>query len=99
VLETLDRIAGARAEIVGPTSTVGYTDASGSLQRVVSDFRVEYVVNGRFLDDEHGTRMLGELIRGSDGAHVWVRSYEDLADSRRIGQEIARHVARELELE
>jgi hypothetical protein len=34
----------------------------------------------------------------SDGVHVWVRLYDDLADRRRIGEEISGNVARVLRL-
>jgi DNA-binding winged helix-turn-helix (wHTH) protein/TolB-like protein len=87
ILETLMERLGSRAEIVGPTTTVSYTDAT--MARLASDYDLRYIVNGRFLDDEHGRRMLGELIRASDGAHVWVRSYPDPGDASGIGAEIS----------
>ncbi len=98
ILEELDRLAGGRAAIVGPTTTSGYSDGPAALAELVSSYRIEFIVNGRFLEDRTGVRMLAELIRAQDGAHVWVRSYENLADARGIGIEIGRGVARHLAL-
>ena len=42
--------------------------------------------------------MFAELIRVSDGVHVWVNPYDDLSEGRRIGLEISANVARELGL-
>ena len=98
VLEDLATIAGPSAAIVGPTTTTAYGSSDEGLRRLADDYHLQYIVNGRFLDGKTGPRMLGELIRVSDGAHVWVRSYDDLSDGQRIGEEISRNVARELKL-
>ena len=98
VLEDLTLAAGDRAGIVGPTSTSGYDDSSGSLRRLAAEYELQYIVNGRFIESESGPRMLAELIRVSDGAHIWVRAYDDLSEGQRIGKEISRNVARELGL-
>ena len=97
VLEDLSRLAGDSAGIVGPTTTSAYTASDAGVRRLAADYRVDFVLNGRFLDAD-GRRLLIELIRVSDGVHVWVRPYDDLADSRRVGRDISHHVARVLEL-
>ena len=98
VLEDLSTIAGDSAAIVGPTTTSSYAGSDLDLRRLAADYGVDYIVNGRELKASGGPRMLAELIRVSDGVHVWVRPYEDLSDGRRVGQEISRHVARVLQL-
>ena len=99
ILEDLATRAGDRARIVGPTTTSAYDESDATMRRLASDYALDYVVNGRFLRTEDGERMLAELIRVSDGAHVWVRGYDDLDAARRIGLEISRDVARELGLD
>lgn len=99
ILAELDRIAGRRAELVGPTSTTGFADDAQSLARLILEFDVQFVVNGRFIAGEGRRRMLAELIRAADGAHVWVRAYDDLRAGQAIGTEIGRHVAGELGLD
>ncbi|MBZ0268458.1 hypothetical protein K8I85_09915, partial [bacterium] len=87
VLQRLDERGGERLAIIGPTSTAAYAD--GPLQQLASDYDLTWLINGRFLTGEEGPRMLGEVIRASDGAHVWVRAYTDLTDGRAVGEDIA----------
>jgi len=98
ILEDLSAIGGTSVGIVGPTTTSAYAASDDGLRRLAADYRVDYIVNGRSLGTAAQPRMLAELIRVSDGVHVWVRPYEDLADGRRVGREISRHVARVLNL-
>lgn len=99
ILAELASRAGERARIVGPTTTRTYAGSAASLTELARAYELDYIVNGRFLDDEHGARMLAELIRTSDGAHVWVQSYRSVDDTDRIGEEIAAAVLARLDLE
>jgi DNA-binding winged helix-turn-helix (wHTH) protein/TolB-like protein len=99
ILEDLSTIAGDAVALVGPTTTSSYSGSDTALQRLAADYRIDYVVNARPLGSGGRPPVLAELIRVSDGAHIWVRSYDDLADGRRIGEEISRQVARVLKLE
>ena len=65
---------------------------------MAADYRIDYIVNARDLGADRGHGLLAELIRVSDGVHVWVRPYEDLSDGRRLGREIGENVARVLQL-
>ena len=66
---------------------------SGRLQQDV------VVVAIGLAETEHaGVERSDPIIRVSDGVHVWVRLYDDLADRRRIGEEISGNVARVLRL-
>jgi DNA-binding winged helix-turn-helix (wHTH) protein/TolB-like protein len=98
LLEELTVRSGSRAEIVGPTTTAGFDDDDRSLTELADVYRLDYIVNGRFVDDDGARRMLAELIRVSDGAHTWVKAYTELDDGRRIGREIGDHVVHELDL-
>ena len=98
ILEDLAVRSRERAGIVGPTSTAPYATSDADLRRLAADYKLQYIVNGRFIEHEDGARMLAELIRVSDGVHLWVRRFDDLSDGRRVGLEISRNVARELGL-
>jgi TolB-like protein len=89
ILEELTLKAAERASIVGPTTTVVYAHSDALIAQLVADYELDYVVNGRFIDGPAGPRMLAELIRASDGAHVWVEAYQGVADAGRVGPEIA----------
>jgi len=97
ILEELDRTGGDAVALVGPTSTSSYPPTPAALARMATDYRVDYVLNGRFLD-EQPPRMLAELIRVSDGTHVWVRSFAPPDDGRRLGLGIGREAAAALGL-
>jgi DNA-binding winged helix-turn-helix (wHTH) protein/TolB-like protein len=97
VLAGLSQLAGSAAGIIGPTTTSAYVASDDDFQRLTADYRPDYIVNGRPLDTD-GTRLLVEVIRVSDGVHVWVRPYDDPADSARIGREISEQIARILNL-
>jgi DNA-binding winged helix-turn-helix (wHTH) protein/TolB-like protein len=98
VLDRLSQIAGQSAGIVGPTTTSAYAASDSGLRRLATDYRVDYIVNGRPVNADGEMRLLVEVIRVSDGVHVWVRRYDDLADRRRIGEDVSRHVAAVLKL-
>jgi TolB-like protein len=98
VLDHLSQIADRSVGIIGPTTTSAYPASEGGLRRLAADYRVDYIVNGRQVEADGDMRLLVEVIRVSDGVHVWVRRYDDLADRRRIGEDISRHVAGVLKL-
>ena len=98
ILEDLDHVAGKAVGLIGPTSTSAYGYDETDLRRLAVNYDVHYIVNGRFLETENGPRVLAELIRVSDGVHMWVQAYESPAEGRRIGREISANVALELKL-
>jgi DNA-binding winged helix-turn-helix (wHTH) protein/TolB-like protein len=98
ILQDLSAIGGASVGLVGPTTTAAYAGSDANLRRLANDYRLDFIVNGRVLGQAGAPRMLAELIRVSDGVHVWVRPYDDLTDGRRVGREISQDVARVLEL-
>ena len=98
ILEDLTAEAGSTAAIVGPTTTAAYQSSDAGLRRLADDYDRQSIVNGRFLNGDSGPRMLAELIRVSDGSHVWVRAYDGLTGGQRMGQGISRNVVRVLEL-
>ena len=98
VLEDLSAIAGDAVALVGPTTTSAYAGGDADIRRLADAYRLDYVLNRRPVRFEGRPRVLAELIRVSDGAHVWVRSYDELTDGERVGREIGQHVARVLNL-
>jgi DNA-binding winged helix-turn-helix (wHTH) protein/TolB-like protein len=93
ILEGLDLAAGEAVAIIGPTSTSAYAGTAEDIARLVSEHDVQYVLNGRFLDPDGEPRMLAELIRVSDGVHVWVRSFDRPQNGRGLGLRIGRETA------
>ena len=97
LLEQLMAQIGERAEIIGPTSTASYGSSATALRDLAGDYDLDYLVNGRFIHDENGYRMLAELIRVRDGAHVWVERYSDLNRHALIADAISKATINELD--
>lgn len=97
LLEQLMAQVGERAEIIGPTSTASYGSSATALRDLAGDYDLDYLVNGRFIHDENGYRMLAELIRVRDGAHVWVERYSDLNRHALIADAISKATINELD--
>jgi DNA-binding winged helix-turn-helix (wHTH) protein/TolB-like protein len=78
LLEYLNDHDGERFALIGPTTTVDFTQ--GNFRQLIEQYSIDGVVNGKFLEREGEQRLLVEVIRTTDGAHVWVRSYNATAD-------------------
>jgi TolB-like protein len=98
ILQNLSADAGDAVALVGPTTTAAYAGSDTALRQLAADYQVDYVINARPLGPGGRARVLAELIRVSDGAHVWVRPYDDLSDGSLVGADISQHVARVLRL-
>ncbi|MCB9844693.1 MAG: winged helix-turn-helix domain-containing protein [Phycisphaeraceae bacterium] len=83
-------------EVVGPTTTERFGSVDLTLKELASELRVRYVVNARFVRRDGGLRLAGELIRASDGAHVWVEIFEDVSDADAVARAIAAGVRQKL---
>lgn len=74
LVEALTNIKEQPYEVIGPTNTEAYSNRE--LRRLIQDFNIDYILNGRFTNTEGRNRLLAEVIRATDGAHVWVRYFE-----------------------
>ena len=61
-------------DIIGPTTTS--TIDPKKIFDFADEYQINYFINGRFLNKENEYRLLAELIRSGDGAHVWVQSFD-----------------------
>ena len=62
-------------DILGPATTSAYTASDRSMVEMADSLEIDLIINGRYLAGEDGNRMLLEIIRVSDGRHIWVRSF------------------------
>ncbi len=98
LLTNLGTIDVERLAVLGPTTTEGYARDLRSVRDLVEERSIDYVMNGRFLAGDAGVELLAELIRGRDGAHVWVERYVGDADWSRVAVEIERALRAQLGL-
>lgn len=85
--------ASSPLEIVGPTTTMAYDDSAERLRELIREFDIDYVINARETSADTGSRVLVEVIRASDGAHVWVRYLDDFPADQTVSETIAGAVA------
>jgi len=95
----LGRTDPRRLGVVGPRTTAAYDDSAAGLRRLSRDYRLDFVVNGRFLETADGPVLLVELIRLQDGVHLWVQRFSPLDDPEAVAATIAAAVGSRLELE
>lgn len=90
-----ERLAGL-AGVIGPTTTEAYADRPDPAAVLAAERGVAYVVNGRLLATAEGPRLLVEVIRTSDGVHVWVRRYPLDAPAAEVAGAVAEGLLAEL---
>lgn len=64
-----------RLSVVGPTTTLQFSNEI-DLMKATGEISVTHIINGRFVEQEQEVRLLAELIRTSDGAHIWTHWFE-----------------------
>lgn len=75
VLAGLATELGTRCDVLGPRSTAPLVRADRPVRDIAAELDATYVVNARWLADRDAPEILVELIRTSDGRHVWVRNF------------------------
>jgi DNA-binding winged helix-turn-helix (wHTH) protein/TolB-like protein len=93
ILLSLDRRLGDSVELIGPTSTAAWRGDEASLRTLMAELAPQYVVNGRYLVEGERIRLLGELIRWPDGAHVWVEAFDPIPSAGEVAARVAAGVA------
>ena len=73
LLEKLNNQGEIPLEVIGPTSTHFY--AQDQLRQLIQEYEIDVLINAKFLVREAQEIILVEIIRATDGAHVWVCSY------------------------
>ncbi len=97
ILDDLTSRAVPGVGIVGPTTTASFPVSDATMIQTASEYELDYIVNGRFIVDENGATMFAELICVSNGAHVWVKPFDDLNQGRHVGLAISDGVAHKLQ--
>ena len=76
-------------EVIGPTTTEKLIQNDLTIQEFALRHNLDFVINGRYVVTEGNFRLLGEVIRVSDGVHVWVKYFEPGTSQAEIANEIA----------
>src|SRR5580693_4959308 len=85
--------------VIARTSAMQFKLTSKSVKQIGRDLGVSYVVEGSVRRAGERVRITVQLIRVSDESHLWAQNYErDLHDVLEVQAEVARAVAREIQI-
>lgn len=80
------------------TSSFKYKGSDLDISQIAAELGVAHVLEGSVRSGGDRIRVTAQLIRASDGFHVWSENYDrDLADMISIQEDLARNIARALE--
>jgi TolB-like protein len=80
------------------TSSFKYKGNDLDVSQIAAELGVAHVLEGSVRSGGDRIRVTAQLIRASDGFHVWSENYDrDLADMISIQEDLARNIARALE--
>jgi TolB-like protein/tetratricopeptide (TPR) repeat protein len=97
LLNLLSRTPGLR--VVARTSSFSFRDRAVDATTIARELNVSHLLEGSVRKASQRIRITAQLIRGSDGSHVWSRTYDrDLNDIFAVQDEIAAAVVEELEI-
>ena len=88
--------------VIARQSVIQYKDSQKSIQTIAEELGVEYILEGtvqreRPSDPTSKVRVIPQLIRATDGIHLWADTYdEEMTEIFEIQSKIAERVATEL---
>ena len=85
--------------VISRTSVMRYEDTRKSLPEIARELHVDAVIEGAVLQSGQRIRITAQLIEAATERHLWNKSYErDVRDVLALQSEVARAVAREIEV-
>ena len=98
--ELIDRLSRSRElRVIARTSSFQFKGKNGDVRAIARQLGVSHLLEGSVRRSGNTLRVTAQLIRASDGSHLWSQSYErDVNDIFRVQDDIAGTVARELKV-
>jgi eukaryotic-like serine/threonine-protein kinase len=85
--------------VISRTSVMRYSGTQKSLPEIARELNVDAVIEGTVLQSGQRIRITAQLVEAATERHLWNDSYErDLRDVLALQSEVARAVAREIEV-
>ncbi len=98
IISNLARIGALK--VISRTSTMRYKNSNKGVPQIARELGVDAIVEGSVLRAGDRVRITAQLIHGASDKHLWVEDYErDLRDILTLQADIARAIAREIEVE
>jgi TolB-like protein len=97
ILNSLAHIKGLN--VTSRTSSFAFKNKNLRIQDIADSLGVNYIVEGSIRKSDNGLRITAQLIRASDGFHVWSNTYDrDAKDIFELQKEIATKIAESLDI-
>ena len=85
--------------VTSRTSSFSFKGINKKSQEIANELGVEYILEGSVRKAGNALRITAQLIRAADDFHLWSKTYDrEFKDIFAVQEEIARAVAKELEL-
>lgn len=98
VITNLAKIGALR--VISRTSVMRYKRSQKSVPEIAKELNVDAVMEGSIARSGNNVRINAQLIQAATDQHLWAESYErDLHDVLRVQEEIARAIAREVQVQ
>ena len=86
-------------KVIGRTSSFSFKGKNEDLRSIAQKLGVAHILEGSVRKDGNKIRVTAQLIRATDGSHLWSETYDrDLEDLFKLQDEIAGAVVNELRL-
>jgi TolB-like protein/Tfp pilus assembly protein PilF len=86
-------------KVISRTSAMRYKGTNKPLPQIAQELKVDALVEGSVVRSGNRVRVTAQLIHAATDAHLWAESYEqDLRDLMHLQSEIARAIAREIQV-
>jgi serine/threonine-protein kinase len=97
--ELIDRLTRSRnLRVIARTSAFAFKGRNEDVRAIAGKLGVAYVLEGSVRKSDEMLRITAQLVRASDGSHLWSQTYDrNLVEVFRVQDEIARTVAHALE--
>ena len=79
LVERLTNSGRLDVHVIGPTTTSAFDGDQKRLDDLIDEYDLDFLINGRFFTDSPG-KLLAEVIRAEDRAHVWVHQMDPAGD-------------------
>jgi TolB-like protein/DNA-binding SARP family transcriptional activator/Flp pilus assembly protein TadD len=87
-------------KVISRTSAMYYKGSTKPLRQIGEELKVAHILEGSVRQSGGRVRITAQLIDARSEEHLWVRTFDDdLRDIFRVQEQIAREVARALQLE
>ena len=97
LLNLLSKIS--ELKVIGRTSSFSFKGKNEDLRSIAQKLGVAHILEGSVRKDRNKIRVTAQLIKATDGSHLWSETYDrDLEDIFKLQDEIAGEVVKQLKL-